>query len=675
MRTTRVALSSPSPATRIAYLTRRILTAAGTPSVRRRAGHKVRSPTIESVGRYEPDLLEALSLFEEGAKNSMPIRTTKIVSGIVQACCVPHAPWEKRETERAMGLFKHTLGGSGKHAFHCETSGCENVARFGCAVLGIPRACEVHRGADDCEVALNGLAVLALAESMVAVGKERPEGRHLEEGAKLHSHLAEACRLPTRVSFQHWGALNRLFVACATRHRMPAGAKALLPMVLSTGDEPLLNSYLNACGRAGLVDEAFAAYERGLDAGIPLTASAVSILVSIAGRARQLSRAMSIVERARNLGVPVDSDKMVVTSLLKACAMKARINTADEVYDRALAAGLQPDRALLNARALCFACAGQLEAALEALDMEASKVSRSERASARDEDTSVATLLHACIRANSPRRAIELFHTFVAGGYTPATSGPHAALLEATAAAATSREFQPPVGKADATTGAVKDLQMVYEAALAAGVRPDARLIHALATALLHVGAPHRACAAVERAVDEAALALDTNCIRALLQACIDIGPTAPLERVLAIGRAQGMSFQYLSDYLLRAHLASIPVTGEPPGTGTGDGDDPGDEERSAVIVTTAVHASRVDDAFTVYRQGQDNGWQHSPNSLRWLLRVCAEQERITEALSVLGDMQTMQIEPGFAALNALMVACRRRGDIDDATLQMWLSN
>ena len=53
---------------------------------------------------------------------------------------------------------------------------------------------------------------------------------------------------------------------------------------------------------------------------------------------------------------------------------------------------------------------------------------KGEAAAARDEDTSVATLLHACIRAGTPRRASELYETFTASGYKPSTSGPHAGI-------------------------------------------------------------------------------------------------------------------------------------------------------------------------------------------------------------------------------------------------------
>ena len=97
---------------------------------------------------------------------------------------------------------------------------------------------------------------------------------------------------------------------------------------------------------------------------------------------------------------------------------------------------------------------------------------------------------------------------------------------------------------------------------------------------------------------------------------------------------------------------------GDPGGSGSG-------RERDEEV--------ELDEALEAYAAAQHREWDTSATSRRMLLRVCAEHGRVEVALDVLRDMQVVGVEPGFDALDALMRACRERGDIDPETLQMWL--
>ena len=168
----------------------------------------------------------------------------------------------------------------------------------------------------------------------------------------------------------------------------------------------------------------------------------------------------------------------------------------------------------------------------------------------------------------------------------------------------------------------------------------------------------------------------DVPLIRTLLRACIELKADAPLDRVMAVARAHGVPLRSASDLLLRAHISHVPL---PSDRRQRDPQRRGEAAESSV----ATHATAVEDvgevearlgaALAIYKDTRRKKWEQSATARRWMLRLCAEHGRVAEALEVLRDMESAGFEPGFEALNALMQACRRCGDIDEETLRLWL--
>ena len=743
----------------IAKLAKRVLKVSGSAPERISLCRKNRLHTLNDVASCNDWVNEALSIFDEGVRSGLALHDQETVSLIVRACCVPYAPWTDRERDRALRLFDSTqsrqqwqlhqdveqaVEGKGRQAvssgwaagvesdddvtsrdddddapamttmpLQCEVSGCGAIARWGDAATGAARACEAHRREDESRVDLDTDALLDMADSVLLCGK------HLERGAALHAYLTYSTG-----TVVHRGALNRLFGACARASRLPADAKALLPEVVSTGDIKLLNAYLNACGRAGLVDEAFDAMALAKEAGTEPDLFTVSVLVSAAGRLRQLERALDVMDSGRRAGLPVDTDVRIVSAVLKACAVVRDSRTATEAFECAISAGMAPTRAVLNALALAFASDGRLDKALEALDslrerndtvdMDTHGKPKGEAAAARDEDTSVATLLHACIRAGTPRRASELYETFTASGYTPSTSGPHAALLQAVAADAVASRAQADVDAEveEATAAAegmeedtapqepeqpaqqhaqqhaqqarqrratqqraTRQLKSIFDTALESGVRADARLVTSLTTALLTVGSTKEAYRAFERATDALGVELNLVLVRAVLRTCVHMRQREPLQRVLGAASAHGVYLRDASDLVLRAHVAAIPdARRDAVEEAELERSEGGEGEEGKELVLDVGAQVAIDEAMQAYAEGRRREWEHSPTARRQLLQACAEHDRLEEALEVLRDMQAAEIEPGFDALNEVMISCRRGGEIDEQTLQMWMS-
>ena len=377
---------------------KRILSQAGVERMRRKNFQQQLWHRLTDVAPLEASLREMLASFHAQRETGLALRDRETASLLVRACCVPHAPWEKRELPTALSIMMQALpsrasaaddGGrrSGTGApeapdelsYLCSVSGCGEIARYGDAATGIARACRAHSEAHEVRVDLDSEAVLALADSAIASASPG----HLQWAAVLHGYLAavaeptgyqeleeeeqqqEKKELPssavatdgsTRVGVwrqsqqgvpyldelnlkrQTRSGLSNLFSACARRGELPPAVPGLFPLVLESRQTRLLNAYIHACGRSGFVDDAFIAVELGRGAGIAIDEYTVSSLCSAAGSVRDLARALEVVDHGRSLGLAVDTNVRIVSSILKACAVKGDTRTAREVYARALAA-------------------------------------------------------------------------------------------------------------------------------------------------------------------------------------------------------------------------------------------------------------------------------------------------------------------------------------------------
>ena len=91
------------------------------------------------------------------------------------------------------------------------------------------------------------------------------------------------------------------------------------------------------------------------------------------------------------------------------------------------------------------------------------------------------------------------------------------------------------------------------------------------------------------------------------------------------------------------------------------------------VAVPRRLGDAAIDAALEAYSEGRQQMWDQTVGSRRALLELCARHDRTLEALDVLQHMHDDQIEPGMEALDELMRACQRGGDVDESTLQLWL--
>ena len=266
-----------------------------------------------------------------------------------------------------------------------------------------------------------------------------------------------------------------------------------------------------------------------------------------------------------------------------------------------------------------------------------------DRRVSRDEDTAVATMLHACVRAGSPARALQSFDALVSQGYRPSASAPYCVLLEAAAA------FEDGDNKEFVMSKRCTRVHAIFEGALAAGVIADSRLVAAFVSALVKVGKPGAASAALERGRVLGAQ-FDVQLLRASLQACVASRSIDLVHNVATLQARHSVALKDVSDLWLRAHIGIVPST------------------KYATNSSTLL-----DGALDVYEDCRRERWSYSSAARRSLLRLCAHHGRVSEAIELLGHMQEEGVEPGIRTLTEVMKACRRTGDIDEATLQLWL--
>ena len=77
---------------------------------------------LRDLSKHEPALRDALSLFDAGKRDGLALHDHATASMLARACCVPHAPWERREQPRALQLFDCTQarGDAGSSQPHKE---------------------------------------------------------------------------------------------------------------------------------------------------------------------------------------------------------------------------------------------------------------------------------------------------------------------------------------------------------------------------------------------------------------------------------------------------------------------------------------------------------------------------------------------------------------------------
>lgn len=655
----------------IARLTNRVLEAAGHPAPRRTAYRRGSPP--HDLANQQPALLEAISIFEDGARRGAAVYDRATTSLLARACVVPHAAWEDRERQRALELFERTLVlqsdvddtalPAAPVQWQCEADGCDFVATFGDAAEGCARTCHRHRRPGDVRVDLSVQTVHAIADSLICTGNAEA----LERGAALYAYLMHTVtdRRPGKTGPLD-SAIVRLLGACASVRMLPTSAPSLLEHVVGRRDRAAINAYIRACAAVGDVDAAFSAHEAGEAAGVRADLVTVTALVTAASSARQLVRAIAVVDDARDAGLDVDTDSYLVAVLLRACAVARSPGRATEVYERAMQAGLTPTSSVYNALALSYAADGQVDATERTLNLgrDAARDSTgppaSEAKEARDADTSVATLLRACIEAGDARRAVEAFYALTERGYRPRTSGPHAVLLDASARA----------GGGFAPRQEAAECARIYAEALDEGVPLDSRLLSALMNACVYVGDARAAHAAFTRGVGELCGTPDVYVLRALLRACVLLRQPDALRSATNLAERHRLPLRGAGDLLLRAHAAAVDGADD-----TAPGIPNGAAEGGGVGAAEAPSERDVlcDAALDLYASGREQQWEISTEARRALLGMLARSDRVLDALEVLQHLQQDAIEPGVGALDELFRACRRGGVVDEATLQLWL--
>ena len=302
---------------------------------------------------------------------------------------------------------------------------------------------------------------------------------------------------------------------------------------------------------------------------------------------------------------------------------------------------------------------------------------RTEPTRGRDADTAVCTLLHACVRAGVPSRALATYEILAANGYMPSGSSPHAVLL---AAAADAAAADGAAHHAEERRSATLSLHRLFDEAIASGVPPDARLLSALVSAFARIGDFPTALRSARRA-EELGVLPDLQLLRAALQAYLR-APSAQrdaLEWVTRTAAAQNISLRDVADLLVRAYLSSAsPRTSTSPPLRS-PLDLPSSPRRSASPPSTPPPGhqpspTHLKAALELFELARRREWPLAEQTYRSLLSACSRLDRLPEAIALLEHMENKGHAPGLAALDDVMLASHRAGDIDDQTLALWLA-
>jgi len=465
------------------------------------------------------------------------------------------------------------------------------------------------------------------------------------------------------------------------------------------------------------VEAAWHAHRAGVTAGLPVDKYTVTALVAATGRTRDRARILAALAVGIDAQLPVRTDPFVMTSVLKALMLAGEHEAAIDTYERALVEGMRPTPAVTNALSLVYAGAGDIERATalfetarergaaggaasgaqynasgaqdnasgaegpdgvvlgEAAD---SALSSTDPSRGRDADTAVCTLLHACVRAGAPSRALATYEILAASGYVPSGSSPHAVLL---AAAADAAAADGAAHYAEERRSAALSLHRLFDEAIASGVPADSRLLSALVGAFARIGDIPAALRAARRA-DELGVRPDRQLLRAVLQAYLR-APSAQrdaLDWVTCAAAAHSISLRDVADLLVRAYLGSATprTSASPPQRSPLDL--PSSPRTSASPPSTPPPVSHqpspthLDAALELFERSRRHEWPLTEQTYRSLLSACSRLNRLPEAIVLLEHMENKGHAPGLAALDDVMLASHRAGDIDDQTLALWLA-
>ena len=474
----------------------------------------------------------------------------------------------------------------------------------------------------------------------------------------------------------------------------------------------------------GEVEAAWHAHRAGVTAGLPVDKYTVTALVAATGRTRDRARILAALAVGIDAQLPVRTDPFVMTSVLKALMLAGEHEAAIDTYERALVEGMRPTPAVTNALSLVYAGAGDIERATALFETArergaaggaasgaqdnasgaqynasgaqdnasgaegpdgvvlgeaaGSALSSTDPSRGRDADTAVCTLLHACVRAGAPSRALATYEILAASGYVPSGSSPHAVLL---AAAADAAAADGAAHYAEERRSAALSLHRLFDEAIASGVPADSRLLSALVGAFARIGDIPAALRAARRA-DELGVRPDLQLLRAVLQAYLR-APSAQrdaLDWVTCAAAAHSISLRDVVDLLVRAYLGSAtPRTSASPSQRS-PLDLPSSPRTSASPPSTPPPVSHqpspthLDAALELFERSRRHEWPLAEQTYRSLLSACSRLNRLPEAIVLLEHMENKGHAPGLAALDDVMLASHRAGDIDDQTLALWLA-
>ena len=470
----------------------------------------------------------------------------------------------------------------------------------------------------------------------------------------------------------------------------------------------------------GEVEAAWHAHRAGVTAGLPVDKYTVTALVAATGRTRDRARILAALAVGIDAQLPVRTDPFVMTSVLKALMLAGEHEAAIDTYERALVEGMRPTPAVTNALSLVYAGAGDIERATALFETArergaagcaqdnasgaqynasgaqdnasgaegpdgvvlgeaaGSALSSTDPSRGRDADTAVCTLLHACVRAGAPSRALATYEILAASGYVPSGSSPHAVLL---AAAADAAAADGAAHYAEERRSAALSLHRLFDEAIASGVPADSRLLSALVGAFARIGDIPAALRAARRA-DELGVRPDLQLLRAVLQAYLR-APSAQrdaLDWVTCAAAAHSISLRDVVDLLVRAYLGSATprTSASPPQRSPLDL--PSSPRTSASPPSTPPPVSHqpspthLDAALELFERSRRHEWPLAEQTYRSLLSACSRLNRLPEAIVLLEHMENKGHAPGLAALDDVMLASHRAGDIDDQTLALWLA-
>jgi pentatricopeptide repeat protein len=181
---------------------------------------------------------------------------------------------------------------------------------------------------------------------------------------------------------------------------------------------------------------------------------------------------------------------------------------------------------------------------------------------------------------------------------------------------------------------------------------------------LLELGEPHAAFTAFRRHAPRLPTPPDVHVLRALLRVCVAMRSEVVLQRATDLLHAHSLPRRDVSDLLVRAYLAVVPMR-----RGARAAADDADADADAPA------SAALDAALDVYTAACEHRWDVGAGACRRMLVACARHDRMHDALGVLSHMHELGVEPGLAALDELMRAAQRGGEIDESTLRLWLGN